>query len=204
MPTLTALLPQRTNSPRVQVQRVRWTVDEFHDLASLPIFEGREMILVDGEILDLPPANHPHDMGIGSCQDALELVFSKNSYWIRIQMALPVGPRTDTTPDVAVVEGPRLTHLSQPTTAILVVEISDTSFDYDTGDKADLYAAAGIVDYWVLDVNDRQLLLFRDPVADSTSVTGFRYASIQTFSPTATVSPLAAPHAIVRISDLLP
>jgi len=98
-----AVPPPSPPSPGYRAQRVRWTVDEFHELATLPVFDGRKMILVDGEILDMPPANHPHDMGIGSCQDALELIFSKNDFWIRVQMALPLGLRTDPVPDLAVV-----------------------------------------------------------------------------------------------------
>jgi Uma2 family endonuclease len=199
-----AVPPASSPSPGYRAQRVRWTVDEFHELASLPVFEGRKMILVDGEILDMPPANHPHDMGIGSCQDALELIFSKNDFWIRIQMALPLGLRTDPIPDVAVVEGSRPTHRRQPSTALLIVEVSDSSIDYDAGDKADLYAAAGIADYWVLDLNGQQLLVFRDPAIDASSETGFRYAAKQALDATATISPIAAPSAAVRVADLLP
>ena len=199
MPTLSAPLPPS----RHRVQRIRWTVDEFHELASLPVFEGRKMILDDGEILDMPPANHPHDMGIGSCQDVLELVFSRSDYWIRIQMALPLGLHTDPIPDLAVVEGARLTHRQQPTSALLVIEVFDSSLDYDFGDKADLYAAAGISDYWVLDVNGRELHIFRDHASDSVSVTGFRYSNHRTLDSGATISPLAAANAVVQVADLL-
>jgi Uma2 family endonuclease len=203
MPTL-AVPPPSQPSRGYVVQPVRWTVDEFHELAGLPVFEDRKMILVDGEILAMPPANHPHDMGIGSCQDALELIFSKNDFWIRIQMALPFGQRTDPIPDLAVVAGARLTHWRQPSTALLIVDVSDTSIDYDAGDKADLYAAAGIADYWVLDLNGRQLLVFRGPIPDSASATGFRYAATQALDATTTISPLAAPIAAIRVADLLP
>ena len=203
MPTLAAP-PPPASATRIRVKRVRWTVDEFHEFASLPMFEGRKMILVDGEVLDMPPANHPHDMGIGKMNRTLGKVFPESGYWIRVQMALPLGQYTDPIPDVAVVEGEMTTHHRQPSTAQLLVEVSDSSLDYDTTDKADLYAAAGIADYWVLDLNGRQLFVFRNPVVDSASDTGFRYASIQTLDASATISPLAAPHAIIRASDLLP
>ena len=199
MPVLTPHAPSPPTPPPV-----RWTVKEFHELASLPVFEGRRMILVDGEILDMPPANHPHDMGIGSCQDVLEPIFPRGAFWIRIQMALPLGQHTDPIPDVAVVEGARATHRKQPTTALLLVEVSDSTLDYDTGDKADLYAAAGIADYWVLDVNGQRLFVFRDRVVDGASATSFRYASVQILDKTATVSPLSAPQEIIKVADLLP
>lgn len=203
MPTLAAP-PPLPGSSRFRAKRVRWTVDEFHDLACLPIFEGRKMILVDGEILDMPPANHPHDMGIGKTNRTLGKIFPDDAWWIRIQMALPLGLHTDPIPDVAVVEGEMTTHLGQPTTAKLLVEVADSSLDYDTTDKADLYAAASIADYWVLDLNGRRLIVFRNPVVDAASATGFRYSSTQTLDASATISPLAAPQATIRVADLLP
>jgi Uma2 family endonuclease len=191
-------------TPKRYPPRVRWTVDEFHEMASLPIFENRRMILVDGEILDMPPANHPHDMGIGACQEALELVFSKSQFWVRVQMALPMGARTDPVPDLAVVAGARLTHSRQPNSALLVVEVADSSLDYDTGDKANLYASGGIADYWVVDTNGRELHIFRDPVADPVVAFGHRYHVQFAMDATATVNPIALPQISIRVADLLP
>src|SRR5262245_2103294 len=121
-------------------QPVRWTVDEFHELACLPALEGRKLILVDGEILDIPLANHPHDVGIGKTDRQLRQIFPEVHFWVRIQMALPLGLHTDPGPDIAVVAGEMTTHAEQPTTALLVVEVADSTLDYDIGDKADLYA----------------------------------------------------------------
>jgi len=95
-------------------------------------------------------------------------------------------------------------YTEHPTTAELIVEISDTSLRYDTTEKMSLYAATMIREYWVLDINGRQLLVHRDPVADATAIFGFRYASIQTFGATDSVSSLAQPSATVRVADLLP
>jgi Uma2 family endonuclease len=83
-----------------------------------------------------------------------------------------------------------------------VVEISDTSLTYDLTTKAELYATAGIPDYWVLDVDGRQLIVFRDPqpIPDG----GAAYRSRTTHAPADAVAPLAAPSAAVRVADLLP
>jgi Uma2 family endonuclease len=187
--------------PARPIPPVRWTVDEFHEIASLPHFECRRLILVDGEILDTPPANHPHDMGIGACQEALSKVFA-GDYWVRVQMALPMGSSTDPVPDIAVVSGARHTHVRQPSTALLVVEVSDMSLAYDLGEKANLCAAGKIADYWVLDVSSRQLTVFRDPVPDPSEPFGFKYAAPATFGTTASVSALAAHATSIRVADL--
>jgi Uma2 family endonuclease len=91
-----------------------------------------------------------------------------------------------------------------PTTAVLVVEVADSSLTYDTGPKAHLYAAAGIADYWVIDVNGGHLVVFRDPVADAAAPRGFRYNSVLTLARGQSVNPLAAPTAVVQVADLLP
>jgi Uma2 family endonuclease len=184
--------------------RLRWTVAEFHELAALPKFENRRMILVDGEILDLPPANHPHDLGIGLVQLALATIFGSGSYWVRVQMALPLGLTTDLIPDLAVVLGAMRMHTVQPSSALLVVEVADSSLAYDTGDKSNLYAAGGIEDYWVIDVANRAVHVFRDPVRDASAPHGFRYRNQQTFDDSATVIPRAMPSASVLVAALLP
>ncbi len=70
----------------------------------------------------------------------------------------------------------------------LLVEISDSTLDYDLSVKATLYARAGIAEYWVLDVNGRRLISHRDPKGDT-------YSSVTIYGEHEFVAPLAAPHA---------
>jgi Uma2 family endonuclease len=119
-------------------------------------------------------------------------------------MGMVLNINTDPIPDIAVVVRPPGKVPPKPRTALLVVEVSDTSLAYDTGDKASLYAAAGIADYWVIDVNGRQLHVFRNPVADPGREYGHWYASVTVLGPTDTVAPLAAPANLITVGDLLP
>jgi Uma2 family endonuclease len=132
------------------------------------------------------------------------MLFPHTAFWIRIQMALPLGLFTDPIPDLAVVNGPMRSHTVQPTTASLVVEVSDSTLAYDLGDKSNLYAAGGIEDYWVLDLNNRELHVFRNPVRDASAPHGFRYRTHSTFDSAAIVNPLADPKASIRVVDLIP
>ena len=111
---------------------------------------------------------------------------------------------TDPVPDIAVVLGAPDDHDVNPTTALLVVEVSDTTLSIDLGDKADLYAAAGIADYWVLDLNNRLLHLHRDPQPDLSTRSGFRYNDVRQLDDSATVPPLTLPAMSLLVRDLLP
>ena len=119
-------------------------------------------------------------------------------------MALVLGLATDPVPDVAVVVGSPRDYTDHARTALLVVEVAESSLSYDTRDKANLYAASGIRDYWVLDLVNRQLIVFQNPAPDAVQLYGAAFASRLVLDPTATVSPLAAPQASVLVSDLLP
>jgi len=104
---------------------------------------------------------------------------------------------------VAVVAGtPRDYLVSHPTTAVVIVEVADTSLTYDLTTKAEVYAAAGIADYWVLDLAGRALHVLRDP--RPVAAGGAAYRSHQILGPADSVAPLATPAAHVAVANLLP
>ncbi len=182
---------------------VRWNCDSFHDACDAGLFEGRNVILVDGEILEMPAPNPPHNTGVELVCEALRAIFH-SGYWVRAQMALDLSLNIDPVPDVVVIVGSPRTVTTQPTSALLVVEISDSSFATDIGPKSHLYAEGGQPEYWVLDLNRRQLHVFRDPIVDPSVPRGHRYATVSIFGSTDSVSSLAQPSATVRVADLLP
>jgi Uma2 family endonuclease len=198
------LLPPPVAMPVFVPKPLRWTCEQFHNLGDAGVFEGQSVILVDGEILDMPNPNPPHDTGVTLTMYKLLDVF-RVGHFLRVQTGLPTTLDTDPVPDLAVIAGsPRDFSTAHPQTAALVVEVADSSLPYDSGGKSNLYAAAGIRDYWVLDVTGRQLLVFRDAVADPTAPRGHRYATQQTLNVGDTITPLAQPAATIAVADLLP
>src|SRR5436190_13553368 len=145
-------------------QPVRWTCVEFLRLGDMGVFEGRRALLVDGVILEQGPMNPPHAITLELVEVAVRAGFGAG-WRVRVQMPLILGQHTDPEPDLAVVPGSPRDSAAHPTTADLIVEVSDSSLRYDTIEKRGLYAAAGIREYWVVDVNGRQLLVHRDPHA---------------------------------------
>ena len=183
---------------------LHWTCDLFHDVCNTGILEGRNVILVNGEVLEMPPPNPPHNTGLVLADEVLRAVFQPG-YVVRNQMALELKRDVDPVPDLAFVIGsPRDYATRQPTTAALVVEVADSTLDYDTTTKAELYATAGIPDYWVLDVVGRRLLVFRAPAPLPAGLGATAYRTYRVLGPTDTVSPLAVPAAVVTVADLLP
>jgi Uma2 family endonuclease len=161
-------------------------------------------MLLDGRIYQMAIPGPPHNVGVGLADYVFKAIFA-TGYWVRIQMPLVLGQWTDPVPDIAVLTGSVRDYVAtQPTTAELVVEVADTSLAIDTGEKAELYAAAGIADYWVVDLNNRVLIIHRDPRPDPGRQSGSSYRTVRTLTPGQTVSPLAAPHATVGVGDLLP
>lgn len=184
-------------------QPKRWTVAEFHTICAEPAFENRRLILIDGEILEMPAPNPPHDMALGLAELALRAAFGP-SVWVRGQMALVLGLSTDPIPAHAVVPGSPRDYSEQPRSALLVVEVAESSLAYDLRDKANVYAAGGIADYWVIDLIHRQLHLFRDPALDAAPAFGAMYRTRQSLDASAKISPLAAPAADILVASLLP
>ena len=197
---MTALAPPRPSklAPVASVPPAAklWTVDEFHRLGELGLFEGRRAMLIHGEILEEGPMNPPHAIASTKTEDLIRELFGR-TYHVRVQKPLVFGLAIDPEPDVAVVPGRPAESTTHPNTAALVIEVSDSSLKYDTTEKVDLYAAANIPEYWVIDLNGRQLLVFRDPTANG-------YGTKFTVPADGAVSPLAVPAASVAVADLLP
>ncbi len=196
-------LPTKTRVPTGPPRNLLWTVDQFHYIGDLGMFEGRRAMLIDGIVVEEGPMNPPHAIAATKTQDAVRDVFGKG-FHVRVAKPLVLSQTTDPEPDVAAVLGKPGDYTDHPTTALLVVEVSDSSLRYDTTTKLSLYAAGGIADYWVVDVTGRQLLVFRDPQPDAAQSHGHGYATHLLLGPTDTVAPLAAPTGVLRVSDLLP
>ena len=189
---------------RTAATPLRWTVAEFHRAGAAGLFGGRRPVLLRGILWEQGEMNPPHADAILVGTEALRAAFGPN-WTIRPQLPLVLSQDTDPLPDFAVVPGGVRANLGgHPTTAALVVEVSDTTFDTDVTEKAELYATAGIADYWVVDVNARKLLVFRDPAPLPAGLGATAYRTRLTFADTDAVSPLAVPTATVRVADLLP
>lgn len=189
----------RSGPPR----NLLWTVDQFHYLGDLGMFEGRRAMLIDGVIVEEGSMNPPHRIALELTAEVIRVAFGAG-WRVCPQMPLVLGLTIDPQPDVAVIAGSPRGTTAHPTTAALVIEVADTSLPYDTTTKAELYATGGILDYWILDVSGRELLVFRDPVSLPKGLGATAYRTHLKYGENDTLTPLAAPNAAVKVADLLP
>ena len=175
----------------------RWTREEYERLVEQGFFHPEEKIeLVDGVILEMSPQSSLHTTGVLLIHGTLAPLFSKG-FHIRIQMPLALGFDSEPEPDLAVVPGEPLDYRdAHPSTAVLVVEVADSSLLRDRT-KASLYARAGIPEYWLENLVDWCLEVYRElKEGVYTSRTVFRVGD--------SISPLSHPEAVIPVTSLLP
>ena len=180
----------------------RFSREQYFRLGELGFFDGKRVERIRGEIVEMSPINWPHVVGCRKTGQLLEAAFAGIGWVSRYEQPIALAD-SDPQPDLMVAAGRFEDYTDHPTTALLVVEVADSTVDRDTTEKAELYAEAGIPEYWVLDLNARQLIVFRDP-APLSGLGATAYATRRTLNPTDTVSPLAAPNATITVGDILP
>jgi Uma2 family endonuclease len=208
LPTPAPVSPPAVTSPPVVVQPppqpFRWTLEKYRELDKIGFFNDKRTMLIDGVIYAMPNPKPPHSGVLSMVNTWARGVFAAG-HSVRVQMPLEIGGDTEPNPDLAVVVGSdRDFVVVNPTTAVLIVEVSDSTLFTDVTTKAEKYATAGVQDYWVIDLEHRELVVFRDPVPLPAGLGATAYRQRNTFGPDAVISPLAAPHAAVKVADLLP
>ena len=186
--------------------RVRtWTRVEYERLIELGVFQpGEPVELIAGQLMVSEPQGSAHYTAVGLVEDALRAALGAG-WLVRSQGPIALADDSEPEPDVAVIRGTRRQYSRRhPARPALVVEVAESSLALDRGQKASLYARGGIVDYWILNLVDRVLEVYRQPAADAASAFGWRYASMEILRPGASVAPLDVPSARVAIADLLP
>ncbi len=180
----------------------RWTCDEYYKMAELGFFDGKRVELIEGEIIEMSPMNKPHATAVRIILEVLRKTFNQG-YIVDSQLPMSFSKQSEPEPDIAVVKGGiRDFMISHPKTAELIVEVSDSTLRLDRTKKAALYAQNKIQDYWILNLKDRCLEVYRQPKKDKKL--GFIYTESRIFTETDKVSPLVAPDAKIKVTDLLP
>lgn len=193
----TLIRPLTENEPR----RKRWTRQECAKLSELGFLPGRYE-LINGEIIEKMGQNTPHSYVIVRLLTLLSALFGGDFLRSQLPVIIPgeAGKTNEPEPDVAVTVQPIAAFLNnhpRPEELLLVVEVADSSLNFDLHTKALLYASAGVHEYWVVDVVGRRLHVHRNPAPD-----GYHSTTIHTEPET--VSLHLRPEASVHIADLLP
>ncbi|MDZ8139765.1 MAG: Uma2 family endonuclease [Nostoc sp. DedQUE04] len=141
-------------------QAKRFTLDEYHRLTELGFFHEDDHIeLINGEIIEMASKGTVHETCLRNLLRELpKIVGDKATLQSQAPIALP--PNSEPEPDFAILQNRDDNYLfghPQPADVLLVMEVSDSSLDYDQDVKIPLYAKAGITDYWIFNLFDNYL-----------------------------------------------
>jgi Uma2 family endonuclease len=182
----------------------RWKRAEYDRLVELGVFESDPIELVGGQLIVAEPQSAYHASTIRTIDYALRAVLPPG--WIvSIQSPVSLDDESEPEPDLVVVSGrPADYRQAHPARPVLAIEVAESSLAFDRAHKGSLYARAEFQDYWIVNLVDRVLEIYRDPGQDASAAYGWRYRSVTTLAPPAVVVPLAFPAAHVAVADLLP
>lgn len=180
------------------VPRKLWTRKEYRQLTKAGYLVDGKVELINGEIWDKMGQGRRHVIVVTWLLVALSKVFGMER--LQTQSSLPVNEDSEPEPDLAVPAESVDYYLEDdptPADTLLVVEAANTTLHTDLTVKQKMYAQSGIPEYWVVDIPNRLLHVFREPTANG-------YASETILTTADEVRPLAAPDSIVRVAELLP
>ncbi|WP_373536888.1 Uma2 family endonuclease [Microcoleus sp.] len=178
----------------------KWTVKEYQKLGEIGFFHPEERVeLISGNILKMSAKGTAHTSATRRTATLLRDIL-ENLAAVYTQDPIALDDNSEPEPDIAVVVIDPLdyaTHHPTPSEVYLIIEVADSSLAYDREIKAKIYARSRIADYWVLNVNDRQLHVFREPADDE-------YQSEVILGEFSSISPLQFPDFNISIGEMLP
>ena len=182
----------------------RWKRIEYDRLVELGVFDGEPLELIGGELVVAEPQYPYHSSGIGVVEYAIRAALPPG--WVtRTQAPVSLDDESEPEPDVVVVAGhPRDYRHEHPAHPVLVVEVAESSLTFDRKRKGSLYARAGIADYWIVNLVDRVLEIYREPAPDAAAMYEWAYRSVTRHAAPVAVTPLAFPSIEIAVADLLP
>src|SRR5262245_59571509 len=189
----------------IEVETVlrRWRRVEYDRLVGLGMFDGERLELLEGRLVVREPQGSSHAASVDQVGQVLARTFA-DGWYVRHHAPLALSENSEPEPDVAIVPGrPRDYVVAHPSTAALVVEVADSSLRLDRRFKSHLYARARVGEYWIVNLVDGVLEVYRDP-QPAEGADDWSYRSIATLRPPASVTPVAAPGTQIPIADLLP
>ena len=198
MTTTTTTTPVKV--PQAIRETRKFTVDEYFQMVKAGILQDGERVeLIEGEILVMAPMDYPHFSGIMRHNRVFGRLAGER-FAILVQAPLPLGGGSAPEPDLALLkyrEDDYAGGFPSPDDVLLVIEVSDSSLNYDLNIKAHIYGRAMIPETWVLNLPGDCLERFTEPGPNG-------YAQHTTLRRGDKVTPVALPDMELEVEDLLP
>jgi Uma2 family endonuclease len=194
MTTLSSFVPTLDSVP---LTLTRLTADEYIAAAEAGAFQdGRRVELIEGLIIDMSPAGSKHHHYLMNLTELFAPLLKL--FRIAVQGTLRVNNSQVFDPDFMLLRRKKEGYhqnLPQPKDVQLLIEVAESSLPRDCKVKLPIDAAAGIQDYWIMDIDRETLLVHRLPV-------GERYDEVREFGPADRIAPLAAPDFTLDVASI--
>ena len=183
--------------PRLKTFRLN--VSQYHQMSEAGIFSENDKVeLINGEIIEMSPIGRRHT----ACVNRLNSVFSQllgNKVIIAVQNPIILNNLSEPEPDIELLK-PRADFYEsghpQPQDIFLLIEVADSSLEYDRDVKIPLYASSGISEVWLVDIYEQVIIVYRYPSENG-------YSDIQTLSRGEKLSIQAFPEINLVVNDIL-
>jgi Uma2 family endonuclease len=175
----------------------KWTLEDYHRMIEAGILDDRRVELLKGEIVEMAPEGEPHAYSSDEAGEYLSELLRDRA---KVRQAKPITlpNASEPEPDLAIVQ--RLgreyrSHHPYPENIFWIIEYSDSSLTKDLQTKIKVYAEVGIAEYWVVNLKELHLMVFRNPQAGE-------YTSQSVFT-SGTIQPLAFPDVDISVDSIL-
>lgn len=177
----------------------RFTVDDYYRMGDAGVFPpGRRVELLEGEIIDMMPVGPFHSGVVNQLTDFFTLCAHRR-WLVSNQNPVRLNPHSEPQPDLVIVRFADDYYKERhptPDDVLLLIEVADSSLDYDRGDKLAAYGKAGIEEYWLVNLKEQCVEIYREP-----HFTG--YASTRVLKPGDHAAPAAFSDVMVDLAELL-
>ena len=177
----------------------RFTVAEYLALGEAGILAKEERIeLLDGEIIQMAPIGNRHRNSVNWSADLMREAIGQRAM-VQVQAPIQLDDFTMPEPDIAVIRRRSINDLAPalPSDVYLLVEVADSSLEFDLGGKLARYAVAGIPEVWIANLRTRELVVNTQPE-------GTTYAHVRVIPLDGTVSPQTFPDVVLQLADFIP
>jgi Uma2 family endonuclease len=176
----------------------KWTIEDYHRIVASGVLAGRRVELIYGDIVEMVPEGEPHAYTSDEAGEYLTYLLGNRA---KVRQGKPITilqSDSEPEPDIAVVR--RLgqeyrEHHPYPENVFWLIEYADSSLTKDLNIKPQVYAAAGILEYWVVDLRKRELMIWRSPTPEG-------YQAQQRLKQ-GTINPLAFPDLDIDVERIL-
>ena len=150
---------------------IKWSIDDYHLMIKSGVLRNRSVELIEGEIIEVSPESPLHRFTNDSVAEYLRELLQGEA---KVFESHPITlDHSEPEPDIAIVRLPKSNYLERhpyPEDIYLLIEISNTTLEYDLNEKKRMYARAGINEYWVVDLRNTELIVFKEPSSNDYKV----------------------------------